>query len=73
MTTAFFRDAMGFILMFDLTNEQSFLNVQNWMIQLRTHSYCDNPAVILVGNKSDRREERKIEESRARKLADELK
>uniref|UniRef100_S4RD77 RAB27A, member RAS onco family n=1 Tax=Petromyzon marinus TaxID=7757 RepID=S4RD77_PETMA len=31
LTTAFFRDAMGFLLMFDLTSEQSFLNVRNWM------------------------------------------
>lgn len=31
LTTAFFRDAMGFLLMFDLTNQQSFLNVRNWM------------------------------------------
>jgi len=28
LTTAFFRDAMGFILIFDITNEQSFLNVR---------------------------------------------
>ncbi|GCB80111.1 hypothetical protein scyTo_0016105 [Scyliorhinus torazame] len=31
LTTAFFRDAMGFLLIFDLTNEQSFLNVRNWI------------------------------------------
>uniref|UniRef100_A0A670XVE4 small monomeric GTPase n=1 Tax=Pseudonaja textilis TaxID=8673 RepID=A0A670XVE4_PSETE len=31
LTTAFFRDAMGFLLLFDLTSEQSFLNVRNWM------------------------------------------
>lgn len=31
LTTAFFRDAMGFLLLFDLTNEQSFLNVRNWL------------------------------------------
>lgn len=36
LTTAFFRDAMGFLLLFDLTNEQSFLNVRHWM------SMCPN-------------------------------
>lgn len=35
LTTAFFRDAMGFLLMFDLTNQQSFLNVRNWMSTYR--------------------------------------
>lgn len=63
---------MGFILMFDLTNEQSFLNVRNWMVQLRTHSYCDNPAVVLVGNKSDLTSARKIPENKAKELAEEL-
>nr|XP_014343064.1 PREDICTED: ras-related protein Rab-27B [Latimeria chalumnae] len=36
LTTAFFRDAMGFLLMFDLTSQQSFLNVRNWMSKLQT-------------------------------------
>ena len=38
LTQAFFRDAMGFLLLFDLTNETSFLNVRNWISQLQTHS-----------------------------------
>lgn len=35
LTTAFFRDSMGFLLIFDLTNEMSFLEVRNWIEQLR--------------------------------------
>jgi len=31
LTTAFFRDAMGFLLFFDLTSEQSFVNIRNWL------------------------------------------
>lgn len=41
LTTAFFRDAMGFLLMFDLTSQQSFLNVRNWM---STSSFPDAAA-----------------------------
>lgn len=40
LTTAFFRDAMGFLLMFDLTNQQSFLNVRNWMSRCSVSSLC---------------------------------
>lgn len=40
LTTAFFRDAMGFLLLFDLTNEQSFLNVRNWMSMFSDASHC---------------------------------
>lgn len=64
---------MGFILMFDLTNEQSFLHIRNWMVQLQTHSYCDTPDVVLVGNKADLDTKRVISEERAKELADEYK
>ncbi|XP_056135422.1 ras-related protein Rab-27A [Lampris incognitus] len=70
LTTAFFRDAMGFLLLFDLTNEQSFLNVRNWMSQLQIHAYCENPDIILCGNKSDLADQRVVSEEEARELAE---
>uniref|UniRef100_T1JG14 small monomeric GTPase n=1 Tax=Strigamia maritima TaxID=126957 RepID=T1JG14_STRMM len=70
LTTAFFRDAMGFILIFDLTSERSFLNIRNWLEQLKTHSYCENPDVILCGNKSDLEDQRAVTEERAKEVAD---
>ena len=36
---------MGFLLVFDLTHEQSFLNIRNWLSQLQTHAYCENPDI----------------------------
>ncbi|KAM9817180.1 ras-related protein Rab-27A [Neosynchiropus ocellatus] len=70
LTTAFFRDAMGFLLLFDLSNEQSFLNVRNWMSQLQVHAYCENPDVVLCGNKCDLLDQRAISEEEARELAE---
>ncbi|XP_056881836.1 ras-related protein Rab-27A [Takifugu flavidus] len=70
LTTAFFRDAMGFLLLFDLTNEQSFLNVRNWMSQLQVHAYCESPDVILCGNKCDLVDQRAVSEEAARDLAE---
>ncbi|XP_061623004.1 ras-related protein Rab-27B-like [Phyllopteryx taeniolatus] len=70
LTTAFFRDAMGFLLMFDLTNHQSFLNVRNWMSQLQANAYCDSPDVVLVGTKADLRNIRDVHARQARDLAD---
>jgi GTPase SAR1 family protein len=61
---------MGFILMFDLTSEQSFVNVRNWLAQLQSHAYCEDPDVILVGNKADRDEARVVSPTRAQELAD---
>ncbi|XP_060026823.1 ras-related protein Rab-27B isoform X7 [Lagenorhynchus albirostris] len=70
LTTAFFRDAMGFLLMFDLTSQQSFLNVRNWMSQLQANAYCENPDIVLIGNKADLSDQREVNERQARDLAD---
>ncbi|XP_052267570.1 ras-related protein Rab-27A-like [Dreissena polymorpha] len=70
LTTAFFRDAMGFLLLFDLTNEQSFINIRNWLTQLSTHAYCENPDIVLCGNKFDLEDQRQVSEERAREVAE---
>ncbi|XP_026888082.2 ras-related protein Rab-27B isoform X1 [Electrophorus electricus] len=70
LTTAFFRDAMGFLLMFDLTSQQSFLNVRNWMSQLQANAYCENPDIVLVGNKADLADQREVQERQAKELAE---
>ncbi|XP_012223053.1 ras-related protein Rab-27A [Linepithema humile] len=70
LTTAFYRDSMGFLLIFDLTNELSFLEVRDWLEQLRTHAYCDDPDIVLCGNKSDLEAKRVISEHKARDLAE---
>ncbi|RDD47622.1 Ras-related protein Rab-27A [Trichoplax sp. H2] len=72
LTTAFFHDAMGFLLVFDLTNRQSFRNIQDWISQLQTHAYCENPEVVLIGNKIDLAESREIAEDEGKKLARDL-
>lgn len=62
---------MGFILMYDITNEESFNSVQDWVTQIKTYS-CDNAQVILVGNKCDMEDERVITTERGKQLADQL-
>ncbi|XP_054279975.1 ras-related protein Rab-27A-like [Macrosteles quadrilineatus] len=69
ITTAYYKDAMGFLLLFDLTNEQSFLEVRNWLELLKIHAYCEKPDVILCGNKADLVDKRVIPEERAKELA----
>jgi len=44
---------MGFLLLCDVTNEQSVVSLRNWMVQLQTHAYCENPDVVLCANKID--------------------
>ena len=61
---------MGFILMFDLTNVASFNKVRDWMSQLQTHAYCEDPELILVGNKSDLLDKRVITIQQAKEFAE---
>ena len=51
LTTAFFRDAMGFLLMFDVTSDQSLMSTRDWLDQLTTHAYTSSPDIVLCGNK----------------------
>ena len=44
---------MGFLLLCDVTNEQSVMNLRNWLTQLQTHAYCESPDVVLCANKVD--------------------
>ncbi|KAG1973442.1 ras-related protein Rab-3A [Pimephales promelas] len=71
ITTAYYRGAMGFILMYDITNEESFAAVQDWATQIKTYSW-DNAQVILAGNKSDMDEERIVSVDSGRLLAEQL-
>uniref|UniRef100_A0AAY4AJP5 Ras-related protein Rab-3 n=3 Tax=Denticeps clupeoides TaxID=299321 RepID=A0AAY4AJP5_9TELE len=71
ITTAYYRGAMGFILMYDITNEESFNAVQDWSTQIKTYSW-DNAQVLLVGNKCDMEDERVVAGERGRQLADQL-
>ncbi|KAI5099311.1 ras-related protein Rab-3A [Silurus meridionalis] len=71
ITTAYYRGAMGFILMYDITNEESFSAVQDWSTQIKTYSW-ENAQVLLVGNKCDLEEERIITVDRGRELSQQL-
>lgn len=57
--------------MYDVTNEESFNSVQDWVTQIKTYSW-DNAQVILVGNKCDMEDERVVSTERGKQLADQL-
>ncbi|XP_057979645.1 ras-related protein RABA3-like [Malania oleifera] len=52
VTSAYYRGALGAMLVFDITRRQSFDHVARWVEELRGHA--DNSIVImLIGNKAD--------------------
>jgi len=61
---------MGILLVYDVTDEQSFQNIRNWIRNIEQHA-ADNVDKILVGNKCDMISEKLVETARGQALADE--
>lgn len=58
ITSSYYKGAHGIILVYDITDRESFSGIQNWMAEVEKYAN-DNVTRILVGNKSD------LESSRA--------
>ncbi|CAO3669950.1 unnamed protein product [Rhizopus stolonifer] len=52
ITGAYYRGAVGALLVYDITRQSSFQNVQHWLKELRDHA-DQNSVIMLVGNKVD--------------------
>lgn len=52
VTSAYYRGAVGAMLVYDISKRQSFDHVAKWLEELRGHA-DNNIVIMLVGNKSD--------------------
>jgi small GTP-binding protein len=67
----YFQDAVGAVIIFDLANRESFENLDFWISKLKKLSGEKVP-FILVGNKTDLSEKRKISEKKIKEKAKNL-
>ena len=73
ITKNYYKGANGIILIYDVTNLQSYENVKNWIAQIK-ESANQNVIIYLVGNKIDIKEEdRCVKTEDGKKLAEEFK
>ncbi|KAE8588895.1 hypothetical protein XENTR_v10022800 [Xenopus tropicalis] len=70
ITTAYYRGAMGIILVYDITDERSYENIQNWMKSIKENAAAGVERMLL-GNKCDMENKRKVPKERGEKLAKE--
>lgn len=69
ITNAFYRGAVGALLVYDITKHESYTNVENWLKELREHG--DSKMVhMLVGNKSDLKHLRAVPTEEAASFAE---
>ena len=72
ITKNLFLKVQGFIVIYDITNENSFINIQTWIKLIREE--CGNHIpVIIVGNKNDLESQRVISKTEAISYAKEEK
>ena len=68
IASAYYKNAQGIIITYDVTREQTFNNVISWYNELREQGEPD-VEIILIGNKIDLESERKVTLDQGAELA----
>lgn len=53
LTPSYYRGGQGVIVVYDVTNRESFSKIENWLTELETYSTNQDLVKMLVGNKCD--------------------
>ncbi|KAF2575681.1 hypothetical protein F2Q70_00000634 [Brassica cretica] len=69
VTSAYYRGAVGAMLVYDITRRQTFDHIPRWLEELRAHA-DKNIVIILIGNKSDLEDQRAIPTEDAKEFAE---
>ena len=68
ITSAYYRGAVGAILVYDLSKQKTFENVERWLLEVREHAES-SIVTMLVGNKCDLKHLRAVLVEDAKKYA----
>eukprot|EP00010_Vexillifera_abyssalis_P009014 CAMPEP_0201545884 /NCGR_PEP_ID=MMETSP0173_2-20130828/2303_1 /ASSEMBLY_ACC=CAM_ASM_000268 /TAXON_ID=218659 /ORGANISM="Vexillifera sp., Strain DIVA3 564/2" /LENGTH=215 /DNA_ID=CAMNT_0047954417 /DNA_START=9 /DNA_END=656 /DNA_ORIENTATION=+ len=68
LTNSYYRGSQGVLLVYDVTNRESFTAMSSWMQEIRAQA-DSNVVVLLVGNKSDQEENRQVPQEEAANFA----
>ncbi|XP_052615039.1 ras-related protein Rab-26 isoform X1 [Peromyscus californicus insignis] len=68
VTHAYYRDAHALLLLYDITNKDSFDNIQAWLTEIQEYAQQD-VVLMLLGNKVDSAQERVVKREDGEKLA----
>merc|ERR1711994_824395 len=61
ITSAYYRGADGIIMVYDVTSSESFDHVEEWLSEVDRYAN-ENTSKLLVGNKADLIEEKRVAE-----------
>ncbi|XP_039608493.1 RAB11a, member RAS oncogene family, like [Polypterus senegalus] len=69
ITSAYYRGAVGALLVYDIAKHLTYENAERWLQELRDHA-DSNIVIMLVGNKSDLRHLRAVPTDEAKAFAE---
>ena len=67
----YYKGSHGILLLYDVTKTNSFENIREWIRDIREEVY-EKAIIFLIGNKIDKKEDRKIQTEQGAKLAEEF-
>jgi small GTP-binding protein len=53
ISKVYYKNALGSLFVFDLTNRKSFENIKNWLMDVRQNNNLEKYCIMLVANKCD--------------------
>ncbi|CAM6089138.1 unnamed protein product [Calypogeia fissa] len=71
ITSSYYRGAHGIIVVYDVTDQESFNNVKQWLNEIDRYA-SEDVNKLIVGNKSDRANDKVVDSQTAKAFADEV-
>jgi Ras-related protein Rab-1A len=71
ITSSYYRGAHGIIVTYDVTDQESFNNVKQWLNEIDRYAN-ENVNKLLVGNKCDLEDKRVVDKATAQAFAEEI-
>ena len=65
----YMKKANGILLVYDITDKNTFQNINKWATEINKEAENNKP-ILLIGNKSDKEEERDVTKEEGSKLAE---
>jgi len=69
ITSSYYKGAHGIIVVYDISDRDSFAKVTEWMNEVEKHAE-ETCSQILIGNKNDLEDQRQVNYNEAKDLAD---
>lgn len=71
ITSSYYRGAHGIIVVYDVTDQDTFSNVKQWLQEIDRYA-CEGVNKLLVGNKSDLTTKKVVDYAVAKEFADQI-